>query len=811
MISFLLMPVFTWVAAALAICTAASHAAPPQGTWVNLAEDGRLLYTRDALGNRVPDFGDCGYMAGRTPIPEAPVKVTLKPADGDDRAAIQAAISQVAAMPMDANGIRGAVLLTAGEYQLGATLNLNASGVVLRGEGASDTGTRLRATAARQYTLVSISGSGSPKTIANSTRRITDKYVPVGSRSFLVDDSAGFAAGQSIVVYRPCTQAWIKALGMDRLEHPWTPGSRDIEMERVIVRIEGKRVFIDAPVTTAIDAKYGGGKIYRYTQDGRIRNSGIEGIKGISDYDTAVPNDENHGWIFIRIGNAEDCWARRIVAQHFGFACVSITAGGRRISVLDAQSLDPVSEAIGGRRYAFYIDGATQCLVANCHTKDDRHQYVTGSDTPGPNAFVSSSSDGALDDAGPHHRWGSGMLYDRITCNGDEINVRNRGNSGSGHGWAGANCVVWNSTAKAFIVQDPPTARNWLIGSIGKVAGNAGTFDANGANVFPATLWGNQRQDLQACPNLQVREYTAGDIDRFTADAGEITPVDGAWQRLIASQGSTAAFDTLQGGRWLPWTHDFALSPGDTILGATLWVSVRGLGADSQKGRIYFDDPANSKSLSQYAAAIPKGGATVLRIDLADQLARLGDGKLNLAMQGTVAADWSILELRVAPASPETSPVTLAPEAEAGTGAILAVKKDTDAGKDRRALLRWDVSAASGKVVHAKIRLTPIRVGAENLENCAAMVPAGAPFVSWWPRVNHTAEITVTSEVLAALARDGKLSLEISSTRESATVEYASVQHPDPAKRPQLLILTDRSSQPGATPFEPPALRKDPP
>jgi hypothetical protein len=129
-----------------------ARAAPPQGTWVQLAADGRLLYARDALGNRIPDFGDCGYRAGRAAIPEVPVKVTLSPGEGDDRAAIQAAIDKVAAMPMDAHGIRGAVLLSAGEYQLGTTLNLNASGVVLRGAGTSDRGTRLRATAAKQYT-----------------------------------------------------------------------------------------------------------------------------------------------------------------------------------------------------------------------------------------------------------------------------------------------------------------------------------------------------------------------------------------------------------------------------------------------------------------------------------------------------------------------------------------------------------------------------------------------------------------------------------------------------------------------------------
>src|SRR4029434_10425930 len=325
--------------------------------------------------------------------------------------------------------------------------------------------TRLRATDPRQYTLVNIAGTGSRSTVSNTTKNIIDKYVPVGARSFTVDNTTNLAVGHSIVVFRPCTQEWINALGMDSLDNPWTPGSRDISMERVITRIEGNRIFIDAPITTAIETQYGGGQIWRYTWSGRIQKSGIEDIKGISSYNASVTDDENHGWVFVGVNKAENCWVRRVVSQYFGYACVSITSGARQISVLDSKSLDPVSIPTGGRRYAFNIDSATQCLVWNCYTKNDRHQYVTGSDTRGPHAFVSSSRDNARDDAGPHHRWGSELLYDRIICNGDEINVRNRGNSGTGHGWAGGNCVVWNSKADNFIIQNPATCRNWSVAS----------------------------------------------------------------------------------------------------------------------------------------------------------------------------------------------------------------------------------------------------------------------------------------------------------------------------------------------------------
>ena len=83
-------------------------------------------------------------------------------------------------------------------------------------------------------------------------------------------------------------------------------------------------------------------------------------------------------------------------------------------------------------------------------------------------AFTGMSLDGvatnAAADSGPHQRWSTGTLFDNITTN-TSLNLQNRLNSGSGHGWAGANMVIWNSTAGQFYVQSPPTAQNWIIGS----------------------------------------------------------------------------------------------------------------------------------------------------------------------------------------------------------------------------------------------------------------------------------------------------------------------------------------------------------
>src|SRR5436190_23862098 len=97
--------------------------------------DGHMLYQPQPLGDHIQDYSTAGYKGGTVPIPDVPVKVTVNPVAGDDASTIQAAINSVAAMPMDANGFRGAVYLNPGTYEVGTSISIVTSGVVLRGAG----------------------------------------------------------------------------------------------------------------------------------------------------------------------------------------------------------------------------------------------------------------------------------------------------------------------------------------------------------------------------------------------------------------------------------------------------------------------------------------------------------------------------------------------------------------------------------------------------------------------------------------------------------------------------------------------------
>src|SRR5206468_2288738 len=83
----------------------------------------------------------------------------------------------------------------------------------------------------------------------------------------------------------------------------------------------------------------------------------------------------------------------------------------------------------------------------------------------------------------------------------------NRGNAGSGHGWAGANQVAWNCTATSMMIENPPTARNYAIGCITKPQGD-GVFESVNQTVTPRSLYLAQLADrlgMQAVRNVTHR------------------------------------------------------------------------------------------------------------------------------------------------------------------------------------------------------------------------------------------------------------------------------------------------------------------
>lgn len=478
---------------ALTGCTAAEET-----DWLAF-RNGRLVYGQDATGNRIPDYSFCGYRGGGVALPTVPVAAELSPSGADDDGPrIQAAIDALAAREPGPDGFRGALLLRKGTYRIAGTLRIAASGIVLRGEGEGEDGTILLDTGAKQRTLINVGGEGRIGENAETRQPITDDVVPLGSTKVTVADATGLAVGDPVIVKRLSTQEWISYLKMDQIPPrrdggpvtQWKPGSKDAAYDRTITAIDGHTLTLDAPLGSPIEQRWGGGTVAKVFEPRRITHCGIEQLRG--DSVVKSPTDESHGWVFIRFDMVEDGWASHVTSIHYGYACVSLGRGAKRMTVADCTCLDPISKITGGRRYSFDLNGQL-CLVIRCRSVEARHDFVTGSVVCGPNAFVDCVAERTHSDTGPHHRWATSTLYDNVTSK--TINAQNRGNMGSGHGWAGAYQVFWNCTAEQMTVESPPTAYNWVFGTMVKTAKGEAEWVSKNAPLEPRSLYLQQLRE----------------------------------------------------------------------------------------------------------------------------------------------------------------------------------------------------------------------------------------------------------------------------------------------------------------------------
>jgi hypothetical protein len=463
--------------------------------------DGRLVYVPDEQGNTIHDSSHAGYAGGGVPIPTVPVKLTIWPVAGDNTEHLQAAIDKVSALPQDKNGFRGAVLLRAGYYRMAMPLRIQASGVVLRGEGMGDTGTILVGTGTGrppappgaaagpgggpgggfgggQATLVQIAGASGISITDQSKQLITDEYVPVGARSFRVVSAQGFKPGETVIVRRISNEDWIAAIGMNG-ETPqtrWKPFN--VDFDRVVTEVQGNTITIDAPITCAIEKRWGGGEVMKYENSGRIEKVGVENLRGMSEFDPAVrtkeygnmdrPNyvaeeyyaDENHYRNFITFDNMRNGWVRNATALHFVYSMVGTARGSKWITVQDCVSREPISRRAGARRFTFALRGQL-ALVQRCQSDKGRHSFMTGQPTASGNVFLDCKATNPYSSSEPHEQWATGSVYDNV-----EAPLTARFWKNISIGWAGANTVFWNCDG-SFLVQQPPTAQNFSFGHVG--------------------------------------------------------------------------------------------------------------------------------------------------------------------------------------------------------------------------------------------------------------------------------------------------------------------------------------------------------
>ena len=466
----------------------------------------KIPYTDpDEKGDAILDFSRVGYKWGDLNVPDYPVVMTLEaPADGSDA-------TEMIQEALDKMTQKGALLLKAGTWNISGTLNMTKSNVVLRGEGDA---TVLVATGKLVRPLIILGTTSQRQTVSGSSSRITDSYTPAGQMYVTVEDPSKYAVGDDVVIYRVPNQQWITDLKMDQIPPradggtvtQWQASGFSIYWERTVVRKSGSQIYLDNPVAMALDQTYDESQLIKYTYSDRITGSGIEDMTLVSEYASAF--DENHAWTAIEIQTAIHCWVDNITSRYFGFGLVDMKAGSKNITVSNCTCLSPKSTIQGSRRYGFYFSGGQLCLVKNCKADSARHSFSSSAKVAGPNVFTRCTSTHALDDCGPHQRWCTGTLYDCVSTD-YLFRVQDRSNLGSGHGWAGANQVMWNCTGKTLVCQSPwVSAKNYAIGCVGTKSEGAftgrpdGVWESYGVPVTPESLYEQQFINRKATTGL---------------------------------------------------------------------------------------------------------------------------------------------------------------------------------------------------------------------------------------------------------------------------------------------------------------------
>jgi hypothetical protein len=447
-----------------------------ESAWVKTV-NGRLTYPADAEGNSIPDFSNAGYAGANKPLPNVTRVVGSIPL-GSSVATINEIIAN-ANVSIDNPGV---LTLAAGVYSVNDTIIIRKPGLVLRGVGDGRSGgaaTIIRMTAPTMNRVIHVDGGTSDQyqwgEVSGSRVAITTQRVTVGSRSFQVASTAGFAQGDNIIIDHPFTQAWQDAV--DHQNH-WqgsnNPGP--IRYHRYITSVDANTntITVDAPVFNHLDRAYSNSSIYKFGRPATLREIGIENLAVECYTAGTLEQATQHGIIFRGV---ENCWTKGVTVKGFLVSGVFFGYGTTRSTALDCRAIDPYGSSDpdrneGGEWYNFTVQGGQLILFDRCYTSISRHAFVANGSTRDSGIVVlRSTMNRARTSAEMHRNWGQAMLFDNCVATNPEgqvIRFYNRGTAGSSnHGWSAVHSVIWASDGggSSFTVMKPNTGQNYAIGN----------------------------------------------------------------------------------------------------------------------------------------------------------------------------------------------------------------------------------------------------------------------------------------------------------------------------------------------------------
>ena len=452
-----------------------------------------MNYVTDVNHNHVVDFSYAGYKGGLVDLPNVPNVDTISPVAGDNTSHIQAALDSIGNLTPDGNGIRGALFLNPGQYDVSGSIYINKSGVVLRGSGRNSdplSNTILYSTTTSQIDFIILGSNASADSWFDSTStphaKIVSEYLPAGTKWIELDDATGYGLGDHVIVFHPCDSLWLESVeyGETDTDADWWPNDDlNITYKRVIAAKSGNFIKLDAPIYHEIDISTSKAYVYEHDDASNILTDiGIEDLRVDNTYTSST--DENHAWNHVCFYGVRDAWAHNLYLTHFAKSGI-ITRAANNVTIDNVRSRYPRSVVDGGKRYNLNVEkSSNNILFRECEATNGRHSFISnGCARASGIVFTRSESDKDYTSSEGHRWWSHGMLFDSLVftdlnTSGRVIGLYNRGNYGTSHGWGATNSVLWNVNVQDadILVQEPPIGQNYAFGC----TGGTGDVDGNG-------------------------------------------------------------------------------------------------------------------------------------------------------------------------------------------------------------------------------------------------------------------------------------------------------------------------------------------
>lgn len=481
---------------------------------------------RDGEGRGLADYSYAGYHNSELPLPTVSGPLFLVDDYGADPSGTSDSTAGIQSAIDAAEVAGGVVLFGAGTYRIDDLLRVEASNVVLRGQGSGQTYlgfTRTNAMDDRGHlTFSGALSSGAELALAEDTR--------ADATTVRVADPSGLAPGDEVSVGQVITDDFIADHGMTGTWVSFTDQWKSF-FRRTVVSIDDSVspavVTLDVPLRYALRTR-DGASLRR--ESGYLRECGLESLSVSTavDYSTAWTLNRTHA---VLMEEVEDCWVRDLGSWASSFASntdgLHLLSGGvkvldsKRVTIADSTLGYTQNRGGGGNGYVFEISRSNEILVRDSQATAGRHNFIQNWDY-GTSGCVwlrvhSSGGNCRYADWDPvgwtciseyHHSIAMANLVDSSVLDDGWQGV-NRQDESSGAGHSATEDVFWNVSGAGYVrslqygwgyvigtqgltLYMDPTAWDWANAGEGTEPADWLEGDGEGATLSPQSLFEDQ-------------------------------------------------------------------------------------------------------------------------------------------------------------------------------------------------------------------------------------------------------------------------------------------------------------------------------